>query len=188
MEEDLISISTLNDFFFCPYSIYLHSVYMDTDEDIYHAVPQTQGRLSHTSIDQKTAHHKDELCALPVFSEKYGLVGKIDMYRMNEHSLIERKYQLKNIFKGQVYQLWAQMLCLEEMGYIVHNLAFYEISTNKMIPISPPNDTELKEFESFLIQFRKYKPQSPLTINASKCRHCIYCNLCDKTSLENVYS
>lgn len=30
---DLIPISTLNDFIFCPYSIYLHNVYMETDED-----------------------------------------------------------------------------------------------------------------------------------------------------------
>lgn len=29
---DYISISTLNDFIFCPYSIYLHNVYMETDE------------------------------------------------------------------------------------------------------------------------------------------------------------
>ena len=34
MTEDYISISTLNDFIFCPYSIYLHNVYMDTDTDI----------------------------------------------------------------------------------------------------------------------------------------------------------
>ena len=34
MTEDYISISTLNDFIFCPYSIYLHHVYMDTDTDI----------------------------------------------------------------------------------------------------------------------------------------------------------
>ena len=34
MTEGYISISTLNDFIFCPYSIYLHHVYMDTDTDI----------------------------------------------------------------------------------------------------------------------------------------------------------
>lgn len=30
--EDNISILTLNDFIFCPYSIYLHNVYMDADD------------------------------------------------------------------------------------------------------------------------------------------------------------
>ena len=34
--EDYIAISTLNDFIFCPYSIYLHYVYMETDESVYH--------------------------------------------------------------------------------------------------------------------------------------------------------
>ena len=52
---DYISISTLNDFIFCPYSIYLHNVYMETDETIYHATPQTQGRVAHESVDKKTA-------------------------------------------------------------------------------------------------------------------------------------
>lgn len=27
------SLSTLNDFIFCPYSIYLHKTYMETDEE-----------------------------------------------------------------------------------------------------------------------------------------------------------
>lgn len=43
--DDYIPISTLNDFIFCPYSIYLHNVYMDTDEGLYHATPQTKGRI-----------------------------------------------------------------------------------------------------------------------------------------------
>lgn len=31
--DNLIAISTLNDFIFCPYSIYLHNVYMDMDKE-----------------------------------------------------------------------------------------------------------------------------------------------------------
>ena len=55
MDDDYISISTLNDFIFCPYSIYLHNVYMDTDTDVslYHAIPQTRGRIAHESVDNK---------------------------------------------------------------------------------------------------------------------------------------
>lgn len=43
--DDYISISLLNDFIFCPYSIYLHNVYMESDESQYHAAPQTMGLL-----------------------------------------------------------------------------------------------------------------------------------------------
>lgn len=187
--SDYIAISTLNDFIFCPYSIYLHNVYMETDETMYHATPQTRGRFAHESVDKKTASNRaDDILSLPIYSEEYGLMGKIDLYKRKEGKLIERKYQLKQIYQGQIYQLWAQMLCMKEMGYAVKELAFYEISTNKMIPVKMPNEEELSMFRRFIDSFRKYNPEeTPFTINANKCRHCIYCNLCDKTFENNVY-
>lgn len=186
--EDYISISTLNDFIFCPYSIYLHNVYMESDEGLYHATPQTRGKIAHETIDKKKASNRaDDLQALPILSEKYGLMGKIDIYKGKEQKLIERKYSLKQIFQGQIYQLWAQYLCMMEMGYTIQSLAFYEISTNKMVPVRLPTEEDMKGFESFLERFRSYDPTAPMTTNLNKCRHCIYCNICDKTEDENVY-
>ena len=104
-----------------------------------------------------------------------------------EQKLIERKYNLKQIFQGQIYQLWAQYLCMVEMGYTIQSLAFYEISTNKMIPMRLPTEEDMKGFESFLERFRSYDPTAPMATNINKCRHCIYCNICDKTEDENVY-
>ena len=78
MDDDYISISTLNDFIFCPYSIYLHNVYMDTDVSLYHAIPQTRGRIAHESVDNKTASNRsNDILTLPVYSEKYHLMGKL---------------------------------------------------------------------------------------------------------------
>lgn len=188
MEEDYISISTLNDFIFCPYSIYLHNVYMESDEGLYHAAPQTRGRNAHESVDGKKASNRvGDLQSLPVQSEKYRLMGKIDIYRGKEKKLIERKYQLKNIYQGQIYQLWAQYLCMKEMGYDVQSLAFYEISTNKMIPVGLPTKEQLAHFETFLRNYQRYDPEQAITINNNKCKHCIYCSICDKASEENVY-
>ncbi len=188
MMENYIPISNLNDFVFCPYSIYLHNVYMDADEGLYHATPQTRGRISHEATDGKKASNRaDDLQSLPVVSEKYGLMGKIDIYRGREKKLIERKYQLKNIYQGQLYQLWAQYLCMQEMGYSVLAIAFYEISTNKTIPIPLPDASQIAEFEAMLHRFRSYDPLEPIVTNPNKCRHCIYCNICDKTDEENVY-
>ncbi|MBQ3368581.1 type V CRISPR-associated protein Cas4 [bacterium] len=187
--EEYISISTLNDFIFCPYSIYLHNVYMETDETMYHASPQTRGKLAHEATDNKTSTNRsDVLLSLPVYSERFGIMGKIDQYKVKEKRLIERKYQLKKIFQGQIYQLWAQMFCMREMGYQVESIAFYEISTNKMIPVDMPNSEDEKEFEEFITRFRNYDPAQNFTPNPNKCEHCIYCNLCDKTEMENVYS
>lgn len=188
--SEAIAISTLNDFIFCPYSIYLHNVYMETDEMTYHAYPQTKGRAAHDSVDQKTAStRKDILMSLPVYSERYGLFGKIDIFNILEKKLIERKYKFSQIFQGQIYQLWAQMFCLQEMGYDVQHVAFYEISTNKTIPIQMPTAADIEGFEKFLCRFRNYDPAvTPITINTNKCAHCIYCNLCDKTNQDNVYA
>lgn len=113
---------------------------MDTDEGQYKATPQIKGKMAHKTTDEKTASNRsDDILSMPVYSEEYGLMGKIDVYKRKERKLIERKYQLKQIYQGQIYQLWAQMFCLQEMGYEVRSLAFYETSTNKMIPVEMPD-------------------------------------------------
>lgn len=188
MEEDYISISSLNDFIFCPYSIYLHNVYESTDESIYHATPQTRGQISHKTVDEKRGStSRNVIYSLPVFSERYRLMGKIDLYRIKEKYLIERKYQLKHIYQGQLYQIWAQMICFKEMGYEVERIAFYEISTKRTIPVEMPSQEDIMQFEQHLDTFRTYDPLKPFSVNPNKCQHCIYCNLCDKTTTDNVY-
>ena len=186
--DDYISISQLNDFIFCPYSIYLHNVYVDADEGLYHAKPQTRGRFAHESIDNKKySNRKKILQSLPVISDSLGLIGKIDIYNEDEKRLIERKYELKNIYQGQLYQLWAQYFCLKEMGYDVNSIEFYEISTNRRIPIDLPTDEQIKELKQFIESFREYEPTNCIKININKCKHCVYCNICDKAEDENVY-
>lgn len=187
--SDYIPISMLNDFIFCPYSIYLHNVYMDTDESLYHAVPQVRGRIAHRTIDHKTAStRRTVLMSLSVCSEALGLMGKIDLYRLSTKTLIERKYQLKKIFRGQVYQLWAEYYCMLEMGFDVLNLAFYETSTNKFFKVDIPDEKDKKELELLIDRFRTFNPEDHMEVNFNKCRHCIYSNLCDKTDTENVYT
>lgn len=186
--NDYILISTLNDFIFCPYSIYLHNVYMSTEKDLYHASPQVKGSFAHRATDTKSSStRKDVLMALPIYSEEFHVMGKIDVYKKSEKRLIERKYQLKQIFQGHIYQLWAQYFCMREMGYIVERLSFYVMSTNKMIDVPLPTAEEEDKFKSFIIEFMNYQPSDPIQININKCIHCIYCNLCDKSEVENVY-
>lgn len=161
---------------------------MEADKDIYQAKPQVRGTLLHQATDNKTSTTKaDVILSLQVYSERYHLMGKIDVYRKKEKMLIERKYQLKQIYQGQIYQLWGQMFCLQEMGYEVESLAFYEQSTNKMIPIAMPTEQEIEQFGEFIHQFNSFNPANEININPNKCRHCIYSNLCDKTDFENVY-
>lgn len=188
-EHTLISISTLNDFIFCPYSIYLHNVYMEADEGLYHATPQYKGRYAHRTVDEKNySTRTNELTSLSVCSDKLGLIGKIDLYKVDKQCLVERKYRLPSIFKGQIYQLWAQYYCMIEMGYEVTSLAFYETSTNKTHPVKMPTEVDYEELKRFVATFRDYNPNQPIHVNPNKCAHCIYCSLCDKTMSDNVYT
>ncbi|MDR1974530.1 MAG: type V CRISPR-associated protein Cas4 [Bacteroidales bacterium] len=187
--NDYILISTLNDFIFCPYSIYLHNVYIGGEEDLIHAVPQTQGKASHATIDNKTySSLKDEITNLSVCCNEFGIVGKIDIYKGKEKLLLERKYKLEKIYQGQIYQLWAQYFCMLEMGYDVEKLAFYAILTNKTFFIDIPTKENKIELANFILKFKQFNPELPIHINENKCRHCIYCNLCDKIEMENVYT
>jgi CRISPR-associated protein Cas4 len=125
---------------------------------------------------------------LSVYCDELGVAGKIDIYKTNEKLLIERKYQLKTIYQGQIYQLWAEYFCMIEMGYEVEKLAFYAISTNKTFPVTVPNENDKQELWYFIMEFKRFNPEQPISINTSKCTHCIYCALCDKVDVENVYA
>lgn len=184
-----VPISMLNDFVFCPYSIYLHNIYMEADEDTYHAVPQVRGKISHYTIDKKNySSSKDVLVSLPVFSNRLGVYGVIDIYDKKQKQLIERKYRLKKIFRGQLYQLWAQYYCMVEMGYKVEEIAFYEMATNVSHVVAIPSDEDILELRDAIERFRCFSPDSEYVQEAGKCSHCIYVNLCDKTNVErNVY-
>jgi len=161
---------------------------MESDEGIYHAAPQTQGKMAHETVDnRKASNQKGDLVSYSVYSERFGLMGKIDIYKREEKLLIERKYNLKQIYQGQIYQLWAQYFCLTEMGVDVNQLAFYEISTNRKIHIDIPNDNDCREFIHFIERIRNFNPEAKFLVNSNKCIHCIYCNLCDKTNCDNVY-
>jgi len=161
---------------------------MDTDEDMYQATPQIQGKLAHTSVDAIKKKNNNSISSLSVISDEFSIMGKIDIYYQDKKFLVERKYQMKQIFKGQIYQLWAQYFCMKEMGFIIEKLAFYEISTNKMIPIDIPSKEDKEEFRLFIKKVKNYNPNCNILFNSNKCIHCIYCNLCDKTNFENVYT
>lgn len=187
-DNEFILISTLNDFIFCPYSIYLHNVFYEADNDVFYALPQIKGKEAHSSVDTKSNRlGRRVIESLCVESIEYGLRGKIDLFFLDSGELVERKNNLKAIFTGQIYQLWAQFLCMKEMGYDIKSLSFYEISTRKRTTISIPTQSEILRFKEFLNRYRTFDLKTYRPTCANKCSHCIYCALCDKSTFENVY-
>ncbi len=82
--ESYIPISYLNDYIFCPRSIYYHQLYQNFDPSHYQAQDQVEGCISHQSIDkQKYSSRKNILQGTYVYNQEYGLCGKIDVYDQN---------------------------------------------------------------------------------------------------------
>ena len=179
--ESYIQISKINDFIFCPKSLYFHSVYERMNEKTYHASPQTRGKIKHRPIDEhRYSTAKKHLQGLEVFSEKYGLTGKIDIYDQEKFSLIERKNSIKKIYDGYKFQLYAQCFCLQEMGFKVKSLWLYSMSDNKKHRVDLPDDKETKVFEDILDKIRNFdiSAQKEFSPNLAKCANCIYAELC----------
>jgi CRISPR-associated exonuclease Cas4 len=176
-----ITLSLLNDFIFCPKSIYFHGLYQKYASYIYKDTPQLRGTLKHKTIDtQSYSTHKNILQGTSIYSEKYNIGGKIDVFDKGKGALIERKTKIKTIYDGYKYQVYGQYFCLTEMGYNVKKILFHSLTNNKRYEIPLPNKKEIKTFENHLQAIRSFRvEEKQFTANTQKCQHCIYAQLCD---------
>ena len=179
--ESYIMITQINDFIFCPRSIYFHDIYRATaDPDTYQQAPQKIGQSSHSTIDHSTySTRKEIITGLMVYSQKYGLLGRIDILDTSQGILTERKYSVTAIYEGFRYQLYAQYFALLEMGYYVSAMRIHSIKDNKNYPIDIPNLEETNQFDATLEQMKSFDLQAPFNQNPKKCQHCVYNSLCD---------
>lgn len=181
--DDAIIISNLNDFIFCPASIYFHNLYGSTSTITYQNAAQINGSSAHETVDTgKYSTRKDIITAMDVYSEKYNLIGKIDIYDAGTKVLTERKNRISAIYDGYVFQLYAQYFAMCEMGYEVSRLRLYSMSDNKTYPIELPEENKemLCKFENTVKEIKEFSMNSFRQNNVEKCRNCIYEPACDR--------
>lgn len=181
--EPYITLSFLNDFIFCPRSIYFHQLYGTFDHSLYKQVPQYKGTAAHETIDRKlysTSAHI--LQGIEVFSEKYNICGKIDVFDVQKEKLIERKREVKTVYDGYIFQVYAQCFGLREAGYHVREIVIHDLIHNKnySIPL-PENDSKMfLKFENLINDINSFDLElTPFIADISKCENCIYNQLCD---------
>jgi len=180
--EAYLPIAYLNDFIFCPRSIYFHQLYGRVEQRLYQCTDQTKGKAAHQAVDTGTySTSKHILQGLEVYSDTYRIGGKIDVFDRKKGELVERKKKIKVIYDGYVFQLYAQYYCLRDMGYAVKTLKLYSMDDNKSYPIpKPEEDGERQQaFETLLQNMRRFDLSDKFIANKNKCTHCIYQNLCD---------
>lgn len=179
--ENYLLISHLNDFIFCPNSIYCHQLFGGLSKSLYHSPYQTEGSAVHNSIDSKTySSKKNMLQGIDIYCDQFNLCGKIDLFDVEKKILIERKKMIKTIYDGYIFQLYAQYYSLVEMGYDVKKIQLYSFDTNKTYPIKlPDQDLEMKKkFIQLISDIKNFNPDNFKQTNAQKCEKCIYASLC----------
>lgn len=185
--ENPIAISKLNDFIFCPVSIYFHDLDIETEKMTYQSAFQLNGSAAHEAIDEKRYSTKKEIFqGIDIYCDKYNLYGKIDLFDNEKGILTERKKKISKIYDGYIYQLYGEYFSMVEMGYDVKEIRLYSMSDNKVYPIDLPQEND-KYYEGFInvindinnFEFTNYTPSS-----INKCENCIYEELCSYSLLK----
>lgn len=184
--EEIILISYLNDFIFCPISIYFHKLYGGLDKRLYQTTYQINGANAHKSIDtKKYSTKKNILQSINVYSEEFGIQGKIDTFDIDSGILTERKNKIMKIYDGYIFQVYAQYYALTEMGYEVKKIRFHSLSDNKNYSVPLPKDNPIfdTKFRILIKEMHEFNADKFMQTNTNKCMKCIYESTCDRSLL-----
>lgn len=118
-----------------------------------------------------------------MYSEKYNLTGKIDIYNQKTKELIERKKHVVTVYEGYIFQLYAQYYCMLEMGYEIAALKIHSMDDNKTYTVDlPSEDINMNEkFEKLINDIEDFSLEEYVQTNEKKCKTCIYESLCDRS-------
>jgi CRISPR-associated exonuclease Cas4 len=188
--EDIIAISALNQFRFCPRRcalMHVEGIWSDNEHT-------AKGTILHTHTDERgyeTIGQAKLLRALPLYSEKYGLSGKADIVesRGKEFIPVEYKKGKRRKFDNDEIQLAAQALCLEEMFQTTIKRGFiYHASSKKRREVLIDEDLRgatIKTIEK--VRELLSNEQIPSAEYKPRCEGCSLYNIClPKLSDESV--
>jgi len=183
-EAELVPVSALQHYVYCPRQCALIHVEQAFDENIH----TLRGRHVHERVDEggleETEGARVER-SLPIWSERHGLIGKADLVEFADDGTpypVEYKHGRikKKSFAADAAQLCAQALCLEEMtGHAVPRGAVYYFSSRRRreVDFTP----ELRaETERVIRETRALLTSSaiPLPFNDKRCRECSLHTIC----------
>lgn len=185
---DPINVSALNQYAYCPRRcalIYLENEFSDN-------IHTSRGNAEHERVDQSgwvTTHEGARAeYALPVWSEKLGLIGKCDVVEFHPDGRIypvEYKHGKKREKLHDEIQLAAQAMCLEEMtGKLVSRGAIYHHGSRRRreVMITPELREKVEETVAAIrtmLDSGKLPPPS----NDARCRECSLKEICQPEAM-----
>jgi len=174
-EGDLVMISALEHYSYCPRQCALIHVEQTFDENLY----TLRGRAVHERVDEPVGQFQEGVRverALPLWSKRLGLIGKADVVEF--HGItpypVEYKHGSKREREHDDLQLCAQAICLQEMtGREVPRGAIYYHSSRRRREVDF-TDALRAEVELATVEIRKMLSEKilPPPVNDNRCRHC----------------
>jgi CRISPR-associated exonuclease Cas4 len=174
-DDDLVMISALEHYSYCPRQCALIHVEQTFDENLY----TLRGRAVHERVDEPVGEFQEGVRverALPLWSKRLGLIGKADVVEFHGVTPypVEYKHGSKREREHDDLQLCAQAICLEEMtGKSVPKGAIFYHSSRRRREVEL-NQTLREEVEQTVIEIHKMMADKilPPPVNDSRCRHC----------------
>ena len=174
-ETDLIPISAIQHFSFCPRQAALIHLEAIWEENIY----TLRGRFVHEEVDAGGSEIVQGVRVerrLPLRSQRFGLVGLADVVEFHGVTPypVDYKHGPRRQKEHDDLQLCAQAVCLEEMtGQPVPRGAIYHASSRRRreVTFDPPLRRRLAEIIPQLRQMLQGEVLPP-PVADSRCRHC----------------
>lgn len=180
-DEDLVLISALEHWSYCPRQCALIHLEQTYDENIF----TLRGNRAHERAHSASVGTEDGtrvVRGLPLCSDRLGLIGKADIVEWHGDTPfpVEYKAGKKRTWGHEVVQLCAQAICLEEMlGAPVPSGAIYYAGSKRRRPvIFSAEDRRVVETSVREIRSMLESEHLPAAIDDARCPNCSLVDAC----------
>jgi CRISPR-associated exonuclease Cas4 len=185
--EDPIMLSALQHWSYCPRQCALIHLEQAFDENVH----TMRGNAAHARVDEPGFESFEGVRserALPVWSDRLGLVGKCDVVEFHPDGKIypvEYKHGRKKLQVHDDLQLAAQAMCLEEMfGKTILNGAMYHHTSRRRreVAITPELRQQVEETVA-AIRAMLASGKLPPPANDARCKECSLNDICQPQAM-----
>lgn len=193
-DADPIPLSALQHWAYCPRQCALIHLEQAFEDNVF----TLRGQADHARADQPGMELRSGLRverALPVFSDRLGLIGKADVVEFAPNGTpypVEYKHGSRNkkasIAACDDLQLAGQALCLEEMSRrpVPEGALYYATSKRRRaVPITPALRAAV-ENAAAEIRAMLAAGRTPPPVNDERCRACSLRDLCQPEALSHA--
>lgn len=180
-DEDLVLISALEHWSYCPRQCGLIHLEQTYDENIF----TLRGNRSHERVHSQGVGVEDGVRVvrgLPLWSDRLGLIGKADIVEWHGETPFPVEYKVgkKRVWEHELIQLCAQAICLEEMLKVpVPGGAIYYVGSRRRRPVVfSPVDRRIVEEITPRIRDMLASDRLPDAVDDARCPNCSLMEAC----------